>query len=237
MSLQLAILAGGMATRLGSISREVPKALVDVAGRPFAEHQVELAKAAGLTRLVFCVGHLGEQVVAALGNGRRWGVDIAYVFDGPRLLGTGGALRRALPALDDAFFVLYGDSYVECDFIEIEEAFFAGGTCGLLTVYRNKNRWVHSNVLLSGGRIMQYDKVSPTPAMQHIDHGLSVLRRAALEPYAPDRELDLGVVYQNLVANGQLAALEVAERFYEIGSPAGLEEARRHLAAKRGGSP
>ena len=236
MRLPVAILAGGLATRLRPITEKIPKSLVEVGGRPFAEHQVELLRGNGVTDIVFLVGHLGEMVEAALGDGSRWGVSIRYVFDGPRQLGTGGAIRRAFPALADPFFVLYGDSYLECDYAAIERAFLASGASGLMTVCRNDDRWDRSNVLFEDGRILAYDKQGRTPAMRHIDYGLGAFRKSAFAAHADGDAFDLVAVYQRLLAGGDLAGFDVPGRFYEIGSPAGLEETRAHLAGKGTGS-
>jgi NDP-sugar pyrophosphorylase family protein len=233
MSLPVAILAGGLATRLGAVSAALPKALVEVAGRPFATHQIELLRQNGLTDLVFCLGHLGQQVETALGNGQAWGVRLRYVYDGPQLLGTGGALRQALPLLGPAFFALYGDAYLECDYAAVAAAFQASGRLGLMTVFANGGRWDASNVRYSDGRIWRYDKRQPAPDMQHIDYGLGVLTPGAFQSYPPGQPLDLAAVYQGLLAAGQLAAFEVTRRFYEIGSTAGLEETRRLLQQRR----
>ncbi|MBP7694125.1 MAG: nucleotidyltransferase family protein [Anaerolineales bacterium] len=233
MSLPVAILAGGLATRLRPITAQIPKVLVDVNGEPFAVHQLRLLRRQGLTDAVFCIGHLGEQVEAALGDGAAWGLRVRYSPDGGVLLGTGGALRQARPLLGEAFFVLYGDSYLECDFAAVEAAFHAGGRLGLMTVFRNEGQWDTSNVQYEAGEIRRYDKHERTPAMRHIDYGLGVLRAEALAGYPAGQPLDLAVVYQDLLARGQLAAYEVAERFYEIGSPAGLAETRRYLEQKR----
>ena len=232
MSLPVAILAGGLATRLRPITERIPKALVDVAGRPFAEHQVELLRRNGITEIVFLVGHLGEMVEAALGDGSRYGVSLRYVFDGPRQLGTGGAIRRAFPALADPFFVLYGDSYLECDYREIERSFLASGKAGLMTVCRNDDRWDRSNVLFEDGRILAYDKQGRTPAMRHIDYGLGAFHKRAFAPHEDGEAFDLVAVYQRLLADGELAGFDVPGRFYEIGSPDGLEETRGYLAGK-----
>jgi len=136
MSLPVAILAGGLATRLRPLTERIPKSLVEVAGKPFAEHQIELLRRNGIMSVVFCVGYLGEQIEETLGDGCRWGITIRYVYDGPSLLGTGGAVRRALPALGDGFMVLYGDSYLDCDYAAVERAFWASGKLGLMTVFR-----------------------------------------------------------------------------------------------------
>ena len=232
MSLPVAILAGGLATRLGEAASRIPKSLIDVAGRPFAEHQLDLLRRHGIVRVVFCVGHLGELIEGTLGDGSRWGMQVSWSYDGPALLGTGGALHRALPLLGDAFFVLYGDSYLECNYRRIEEAFRVSGKLGLMTVYRNLDRWDRSNVVFQDGRILRYDKRNRTPVMQHVDYGLGVFRSDALDPYPVDKYLDLEKVYQELVSKDQLAGFEVQERFYEIGSPAGLEETRAHLRSK-----
>jgi NDP-sugar pyrophosphorylase family protein len=203
-----------------------------VAGRPFVEHQLELLRRHGLSDIVFLLGHLGEMMRDALGDGARWDVSLRYVFDGPRPLGTGGAVRRALPQLSDPFFVLYGDSYLECDYAAIERAFLESGKRGLMTVCRNDDRWDRSNVLFEDGQIVRHDKHNLTPTMRHIDYGLGVLRKVAFAKRAEHEAFDLEAVYQDLLVAHDLAGFEVPGRFYEIGSPAGLEETRAYLAEK-----
>jgi N-acetyl-alpha-D-muramate 1-phosphate uridylyltransferase len=235
MTLPVAILAGGLAHRLRPVTESIPKALVEVAGRPFAEHQLEWLRRQGVERAVFLVGYRGEMIREALGEGSRWGLTIEYVFDGPTLLGTGGAIKRALPVLGTPFFVMYGDSYLDCDLADIAGVFRASGAEGLMTVFRNDNRWDASNVQFEEGRIQKYDKRNRTAAMQHIDYGIGVLSAAALDHYAPDAPFDLALVYQDLLARGVLAAYEVTARFYEIGTPQGLEETRAYLASRATG--
>jgi len=233
MSLPVAILAGGLATRMRPITEKIPKILIEIEGRPFAEYQIELLRAHRLTKIVLCVGYLGEMVRDVLDDGSRYGVELHYSFDGDKLLGTGGALKRALPLLGDAFFVLYGDSYLECLYEEVEAAFLASGKLGMMTVLRNENRWDTSNILFEGGQIQRYDKTRQTPDMLHIDYGLSLLQAQTLDAYGDDEAFDLSAVFQNLIQHGQLAGFEVPNRFYEIGSPQGLEETRQYLARKR----
>jgi NDP-sugar pyrophosphorylase family protein len=233
MSLPVAILAGGLATRLLPLTERIPKALIDVAGRPFAEHQIELLCSHDLSDIVFVVGYLGEMVRDALGDGSRWGVRLRYVFDGPRALGTGGAIMRALPELGDAFFVLYGDSYLECDYEAIGHAFANSGKAGLMTVCRNDGRWDCSNVLYQDGRIVRYDKEHVSTDMRHIDYGLGAFHARAFAGRARDEAFDLASLYQDLLAKDELAGFDVPTRFFEIGSPSGLDETRAHLAKKR----
>lgn len=233
MSLPVAILAGGLATRLRPVTETIPKSLVEVGGRPFVELQLEHLAAQGFERAVLLVGHLGDRVREVVGDGRRLGIAVDYAFDGTRLLGTGGSLKAALPLLGDAFLVMYGDSWLECDFRAVEEAFRASGKAGLMTVFRNDDRFDRSNVHFADGAIVRYDKVHRTPDMRHIDYGLGVLTAGALAPYPDGEPFDLARVHQDLLGASQLAAFEVYERFYEIGSPAGLQETRDHLAARR----
>jgi N-acetyl-alpha-D-muramate 1-phosphate uridylyltransferase len=229
--LPVAIIAGGLATRLQPITTTIPKSLVDVAGKPFIEHQLQLLRAAGASRVVLCLGHLGEQVEELVGNGDALGLDVVYSYDGGELVGTGGALRRALPLLGDTFLVLYGDSYLRCDYAAIAEVFLASGKLGLMTVFRNDGQYDASNVRFQDGEIRVYDKTPGLPGMTHIDWGLGALRAAALDGF-PDGKLDLAVVYRALLARDELVGYEVFERFYEIGSFAGLEDTRRLLSAK-----
>lgn len=224
MRLPIAILAGGLATRLRPLTEQIPKSLLEIAGRPFAEHQLELLQRQGYEQVVFCVGHLGDKLQQSLGDGKRWGMRIDYAYDGARLLGTGGALRQAVPLLGEAFLVLYGDSYLTCDYCAVESAFRNSGRQGLMTVYRNDDHWDRSNVRFEAGRILCYDKQSRTEQMRHIDYGLGALHADALAGYPHGELLDLAQVYQDLCRREELSGFEVGERFYEIGSPEGLQE-------------
>lgn len=223
--LPIAILAGGLATRLRPLTENIPKALVEVCGEPFVFHQLRLLHARGIGRVVLCLGYRGEMVQDAVGDGRQFGLEVAYSFDGPLLRGTAGAVRNALPLLGGSFFVLYGDSYLPCDYAAVERAFRESGKTGLMTVFRNEGQWDTSNVEFAGGRVLAYDKQAPTPRMRHIDYGLGAFRR---EAFGEDAQ-DLAAVYQRLLRQGQLAAREIEERFYEIGSLEGLEELRAFL--------
>jgi NDP-sugar pyrophosphorylase family protein len=227
---QVAILAGGRATRMGELAADSPKFLLKVAGRPFADHQLAWLAASGVDRAVLCVGHLGQQIREFVGDGSRWGVDVAYVDDGPALLGTGGALRRAFDegALADAFAVLYGDSYLKVDVGAVWGDFEARRPPALMCTYRNRGRWDASNARVDDGWVVRYEKGLSDPAaagMEEIDYGFSILDRDEVVATIPAcREVDLADVYMRLAAEGRLAAHQVSERFYEIGSPEGLAE-------------
>jgi NDP-sugar pyrophosphorylase family protein len=222
--LPVAILAGGLATRLKPITEGLPKLLVPVAGEPFFSHQIRLLRSSGLTRIVLCVGYLGERIVERYGDGAGWGVTIEYSFDGPKLLGTGGALIRALPKLGEAFYVLYGDSYLPIDYLAVGRGFIESRKLGLMTVYENRGRFDASNVWFEGKTIRAYDKRDKLPGMRHIDYGLGAFRKAAFDGFPGDGAVDLADVQKALLARGELAGFEVSERFYEIGSHAGLDE-------------
>ena len=226
----VAILAGGLATRLKPLTEKIPKALVDVNGEPFIFHQLRLLKKNGIDRAVLCVAHLGHLIEERVGNGRAFGLEVLYSDDGDDLLGTGGALKKALPLLGPAFFVLYGDSYLTCDFQAVGRAFEAGGKWALMTVLKNQGAWDTSNVEFTDGEILVYDKKNRTARMEHIDYGLGVFRAEAFSLATENGPCDLAALYQELLKKGQLAAYEIKERFYEIGSHEGLEETRRFLA-------
>lgn len=230
--LPVAILAGGLASRLRPLTDEVPKALLEVAGRPFVFHQLELLERQGIRRVVLCVGHLGERIHAAVGDGRDWGLAVEYSYDGPELLGTGGALRQALPLLGEEFFVMYGDSYAECSLAQVESAYRAAGRPALMTVLRNDNRWDRSNARVVQGRLIEYDKHAPRTDMHHIDFGVSVLSRAVFETRPSSRIFDLAELYRELSLGGRVAALEVFRRFHEIGSFDGLRAADDHFCGR-----
>ena len=232
LDISVAILAGGLATRLRPITEKIPKSLVPVAGKPFLAHQLELLYARGLRHAVLCVGHLGEMIERDFGDGSAYGLRLEYSFDGPKLLGTGGAIQRALPRLGREFFVLYGDSYLPLDYRPVAEFFRRSGKLGCMTVYRNEGRYDTSNVVFGDGAIAVYDKKQRLPEMQHIDYGLSLFQAVAFKPYPVDQPFDLATVMTDLVRQQQLAGYEVKDRFYEIGSPAGLAELETLLAPK-----
>jgi NDP-sugar pyrophosphorylase family protein len=161
----VAILAGGRATRLLPLTQDLPKALVPVAGEPFISHQLKLLRREGIDRVVLCLGHLGERVQDYVVDGRGFDLAVDYSFDGEQPLGTGGALKRAIPLLGDSFFVLYGDSYLDIAYSEPLAIFRKSGAGALMTVLRNEGRWDRSNVRFDGDRVLCYDKKDPTPDM------------------------------------------------------------------------
>jgi NDP-sugar pyrophosphorylase family protein len=230
--LPVAILAGGLATRLGPLACQTPKSLLEVGGRPFIHHQLRQLHGQGVRRVVLCLGHLADRVVASIGNGSAFDLNVAYAFDGSEPRGTAGAIQGALPLLGPAFFVLYGDSYLECSYAAAQDAFEDAGKLALMTVFRNEGQWDTSNVELRDGRVVAYDKATRTSAMQYIDYGLGVFERRAFDTIPATGSRDLSCVYQEMLGRGELAALEVTERFYEIGSTSGLEETRRHLSGR-----
>jgi NDP-sugar pyrophosphorylase family protein len=231
--LPIAILSGGLATRLRPLTEKIPKGLVQVAGKPFIAWQLEYLRSQGATRVVLCVGHLGEQLEAAVGDGSVYGLEVSYSWDGPKLLGTGGALRRAVPLLGDRFFVFYGDSYLPINFQAVQREFLQSGKPSLMTVLQNHDRWDKSNVLFRQGSIVEYNKHNPRPEMKHIDYGLGILSASLLLDRPADTPFDLADVYHSLSVHDQLAGFEVFQRFYEIGSQVGLQETDAFLAKGR----
>ena len=230
----VALLAGGLATRLRPITETIPKAMVEVAGRPFIDHQFDLLRRNGIRRVVLCLGYLGRQVEHHLGDGSPLGMDVRYSYDGEKLMGTGGAVRRAMDAglLGDTFWVMYGDSYMDIDYRDVLRHFDDSGADALMTVLRNGNRWDRSNVVFKDGRLVRYDKKVQTPDMEYIDYGVALLRRSAASRIPGERPFDLAELYTQLVAEGRMVGHEVTNRFYEIGTPPALEEARAYLASR-----
>ena len=220
----VAILAGGLATRLRPATEKIPKALITVAGQPFLAHQLRLLQSAGIRKVVLCVGYRGEMIEQEFGNGRNFGVELSYSFDGPELLGTGGALKKAQLLLGQRFLVLYGDSYLPIDYAAPAQAFIASRKLGLMTVFRNEGRWDTSNVWFQDGAIKSYSKKEQRSEMRYIDYGLGILDSTALAPWPDGKAFDLADVYCDLISRNELAGFEVKQRFYEIGSPEGRAE-------------
>lgn len=225
----VAILAGGLGTRLHPITQSIPKALVEINGTPFLEHQLRLLQRERISHIVMCVGYLGELIRDYAGDGTRYSLRIDYVFDGDMPLGTAGALKNALPVLDDEFFVLYGDSYLMCNYANVHRRFTDSGKSALMTVYRNEHSWDTSNVVYANGVVELYDKHNPLPEMVYIDYGLSLVRASVLEDTRPGTPTDLADIYRRLSLQGQLAGYEVSQRFFEIGTPDGVQQMEAYL--------
>ena len=230
----IAILCGGLATRLRPVTLTVPKSMLQVAGKPFIAHQLKLLVKAGFQDVVLLCGYLGEQIQNFVGDGSRFECRARFSFDGPELLGTGGAVRRALPLLGQDFMLTYGDSYCPTNYSRIYDAFRVSMMPGLMTVFHNENRWDSSNVEYRDQRIVRYDKTDRDSAMKHIDYGVSAFKAEVFEEIESNQAVDLSSIQKNLVAKGKLAGLEVFERFYEIGKSDGLEEADAELRGLSG---
>lgn len=230
--LPVAILAGGLATRMRPMTYTRPKALIEVAGQPFIARQLAYLRDQGIRRVVLCVGYLGKQIQTVVGSGAAWELSVDYSFDGNTLLGTGGALYKALPLLGETFFVLYGDSFLPCDFSVIAADFLAQSKPALMTLLENHNVWDKSNVLYREGVILEYNKAHPRPDMTFIDYGLGLLSSSVFNRAVKDQALDLAALYHQLSLEGKLAGKVIQERFYEIGSQKGLVEAEDYFLKK-----
>lgn len=229
----VAVLAGGLATRLQPITATIPKSMVEVAGEPFIVHQLRLMVEQGVTEVVICTGHLAEQIESFVKDGARFGCRVRYSNDGAMPLGTGGALRRALPLLGRSFIVMYGDSYLVASFRALYDKFRTGHSPALMAVLRNDNRWDTSNVDFAEGMVRRYEKGNRAGTMRYIDYGLAVIDASVLRRWPENHRFDLAEVYADLVLRGLLAGYEVYERFYEIGSPRGLAETESFLRGVR----
>jgi MurNAc alpha-1-phosphate uridylyltransferase len=229
---QCVILAGGLGSRLGPQALGLPKTLLPVAGRPFADYQLSWLAEQGVREIVYCIGHRGDQIRAYVGDGSRWSLSVVYVDEGPDLRGTGGALRLAYDegVLADAFAVLYGDSYLQLRLQPVLTAYRAARLPALMTVLRNDGRWDRSNAEFDGTLVTRYSKVEKG-TFKWIDYGLTVLDHAVVGRIAQGHT-DLADLYSELSRKGLLGGFEVDQRFYEIGSPEGLEELNRLLTAR-----
>jgi MurNAc alpha-1-phosphate uridylyltransferase len=229
----VAILAGGLATRLRPITATIPKALVDVVGEPFIFHQLRYLRGQGIDRVVICIGYLGGMIQQAVGDGSDFGLEVVYSEDGKTLRGTGGALVKAIPLLGKRFFVLYGDSFLPIDFSPIQSHYVKTGKPALMTVLANQNKWEKSNVLYFNKELFEYNKKSPNTQMAHIDYGLGIVDSSIFEKWSGVESFDLADIYHTLSISGQLEGYEVYSRFYEIGSHQGLKETEDFFKRRR----
>ena len=228
--LPVAVLCGGKGTRIAAMAGDRPKALVPIAGRPFLDLQLSWLARAGVRDVVLCVGYGAEAIRDFARDGAAWNVRVRYSEDGARPLGTGGALRRALPQLGDAFLTLYGDALLQCALERVASA-LGPHDDGVMTVYANRDRWLRSNVDIDGDRVAAYDKEAPPQSMTYIDYGLNAFRARAFDGFDVEAPFDLAEVHRAAIARRTLRAVVCDDRWYEIGSPEGLAEAERFVQA------
>jgi NDP-sugar pyrophosphorylase family protein len=203
--------------------------MLPLVGRPFIDHKLDEAARVGADRVVLLLGHGADQIAEHVAS-RTDGPVIEIVVDGPELLGTGGALKRAVESLGDAPWVTYGDTLLDADLAAAERHAAALGCVGVMTVLHNADRWETSNTTIADGRVVAYTKGDPPGTHQHIDYGFVRVPTDALT--AVDKAaFDLGVVLQRLIADRMLAAFEVSERFHDIGTPEALAETEAWLQA------
>jgi NDP-sugar pyrophosphorylase family protein len=230
--MQVVILAGGLATRLGHLTKDLPKSLVEMQGRPFLEYQLDLLRTAGIRNIVLCVGHLGRQIEGYFGDGQKHGVSIRYSYEDTPL-GTAGALKNAVSMLGDVFCCMYGDSYLSVDFPAVMRYFEAHDKLALMTVFENHDRFDKSNTAVKGNLVSKYDKQMMSGDMVYIDYGVSVFRKRVLDMVPDGRFYSLEDLFPRLIALKELIAYEVTERFYEIGSPQGLRDFKEYIEGAR----
>jgi NDP-sugar pyrophosphorylase family protein len=238
--MQCLILAGGLATRMRPVTESIPKSLIPVLGHPFIDLQLKWLKQNGVDSVVLSIGYKGEQIRSHVGDGSAWGVKVTYVDESNDLRGTGGALRLALDsgALEERFFVVYGDSYLPLELPPVWQAFLDSRKAALMTVFKNAGAWEKSNVIFENGALKLYDKGASQddPRFQYVDYGLSLFSSDTISRYIPPNVvMDLAAVMSRLSLEGQLAGYEVFERFYEIGSPTGLADLERHCVSENWG--
>jgi NDP-sugar pyrophosphorylase family protein len=227
--LPIAILAGGYATRLGSLTEDTPKCMLEINGKPFVDWQLDLLAKNGYSDFVFCISYKSNLVQEYLGDGSDRGINIRYSLDGETQLGTGGAIQKALPKLGKKFGVIYGDSYLPIDYSTVEQDFLNLKSNALMTVYKNQNQLDTSNVEFLDGRLIDYQKGSDNKNMHHIDYGITLFREEAFRPWKDQSSFDLSIVCNQLAKLGQLDGFEVFERFYEVGSVQGIQDFAQYL--------
>lgn len=227
------VLAGGLATRMRPATLRIPKSMLEVGGRPFVDWQLERLATCGFREVVMCIGHLGDAIRSYVGDGARFGLAVRWSDEGDARLGTAGALRHALDMLPATFLATYGDSYLPFDYALPLKTLDASNDCdGVMSVFRNDGRWDRSNVETDGSWVLRYEKGGDDPALTAIDYGAIALRRAIVEQIPAGRS-GLDVVQHDLAAKRRLRAVVADERFYEIGSPEGLEALERDLPRLR----
>ncbi|RLF31559.1 MAG: nucleotidyl transferase [Thermoplasmata archaeon] len=230
--MQMVILCGGLATRLGNLAKNTPKSMIKIDGKPFLWYQIENLKKQGIKNLILCVGHLSEKIIEYFGDGTKHDINITYSHDGDKPLGPIGALKKAEPLLQDVFFIMYGDSYLTVDYLKVYDFFKKHDRLGCMVVYKNNDKYDKSNLIVKNNMVVEYSKEKQSRDMIYIDYGTSILRKKSLEIIPPNTFYTTGEFFSNLIKQKQLLAYEVKKRFYHIGNPEALREFKEYIKSQ-----
>lgn len=225
MPMQMVILCGGLATRLGNLTKDIPKSMIEIEGKPFLEYQIENLINHSFEDILLCVGHLSEKIVSYFGDGKDFGIDIKYSHDGDKPLGPIGAVKNAEPLLEDLFFIMYGDSYLLVDFQKVYTNFMQDNKLGMMVVYKNYNEFDKSNITIKDDIVAGYGEKNA----EYIDYGTSILRKNALDIVPKKTIYSTEQFFSDLIRKKELLAFEATKRFYHIGTPKALEEFRNYI--------
>jgi NDP-sugar pyrophosphorylase family protein len=229
---QVVILAGGEAKRLRPVTESVPKALVKIEGKPFVDWQLELLAKNKFSRVIFCTSYKSDMIQNYVGNGSKYGLEISFVEDGKERLGTGGAIRNAIPHLDQEFIVMYGDSFLDINFQQVSHGFDHCSKPAMMTIYKNDGKYDNSNVKLNNRGDIFYNKENPDASFKYIDYGLIFFKREVFEETVIGKTFDLSEMLHKLSKQFRIAGFEVQSRFYEVGSFSGIIELETYLRKK-----
>lgn len=229
--IQAVVLAGGLGERLRPLTEELPKPLVPVHGKPVLQYLLERLRSSGIAEVVLLTGYQGSKIEECFGDGSALGLRIVYARE-EIPLGTGGALKNAAEVLADDFLLLNGDTLLDIDFAVLVTAFRKRRVLGLLVAYENPEGNPPNNLRLAAdGRVVTYSKCDAT-SLTHVDAGVGVFRRAILDWIPGDRAVSLeGEVYPRLIKQRQLWAFTTRDRFFDMGTFAGLWALEAQLEA------
>jgi NDP-sugar pyrophosphorylase family protein len=225
-----AILAGGLGTRLRSVVADRPKVLAEVAGRPYLAHLLDQLADAGIRRCVLCTGHLGDQVEEAFGAHYR-GMTLDYSRE-PEPLGTGGAMRHALPYLEGhQVLVLNGDSFCRVDLNRFQAFHVTGGTSASLVLVEVPDAGRYGQVeVTADGRVVRFQEKVVGAGRGWINAGIYLLDRAVIGAMPPGVVSLERQVFPSLVLRG-LRGFRTEGPFLDIGMPESYRAAERFFEA------
>lgn len=219
------------------LTLHTPKNLIEIAGRPFLDYQLELLSKNNVERVVLSTGYLGHKIEDYVESHSTHGIKVEVCHE-KELLGTGGAIINSLPALPDDFFLIYGDSYLTQPFAPVQAAFAASGNEALMTVLGQDSGTTENNCAISGGKVARYQKGQPAGTFKYMDYGLLFFRKEALRKY-PLGNFSTDRIFLDLISRGQLAAFVTSSPYFEVGSKEGLKKFEHEIleVAKKAGAP
>jgi len=221
MDSDIVVLCGGKGTRIKTVSKNVPKSLIKVKGKPFLEYKLNKLEKFDFKNLYLCTGYKSYQIKKFIKK-RKNKLNTNICNDGKELLGTGGAIKKIINKLSKFFFVTYGDIYDQINYELMLKEYKKKKLPVMMSIIKNKNKLYVNNVDIIDNKFIFYNKKGANFFFDFIDYGVIIFKKKIFTEIK-EKKFQLEDLIHNLSLRRQISFYVEKKNFYEIGSIDGLK--------------